>query len=205
MTIYSPQPQSPPALSLSKGCSFLRTAAWSLKKEAQSLTCSSLRLDKLRTVGFGVAGGLLIVSPVQAASSEDLAAIDRAVAEFTGAPAAPIDRRLRLIPCAQPYTLSWYGTRQDTVEVRCPVAGGWRLFVPLAISAAPPAAPAIARGDAVTIVAGDDSFTVTQPGEALESGPPGAWIKVRPTGAAASAPPLRARVLRPGQVGIALP
>lgn len=141
----------------------------------------------------------------------DLAEIDRAVARFAGAPtgvpggaAMPLDRRLRLAPCRVPLALGWYGTLRDTVEVSCPVAGGWRLYVPLmgaAQSAA--AAPLVARGDAVTITVSGDGFAVSQPGEALEAGGEGAWIRVRGPGPKGAV--LRARVLRPGLVGIDLP
>lgn len=141
----------------------------------------------------------------------DLAAIDRAVVQFTGAApgtpggaALPVDRRLRLVPCRVPLVLGWYGTRRDTVEVRCPVPGGWTLYVPLAGSSGPAAAaPVIARGDMVTITVRGDGFAVSQPGEALEPGSEGGWIKVR--GLGANAPVLRALVLRPGVVGIDLP
>lgn len=144
-------------------------------------------------------------------ASADLAAIDRAVASFTGAPigapggaAMPVDRRLRLAPCRAPLALGWYGTRRDTVEVSCPVAGGWRIYVPLAgMARSAAAAPLVARGDAVTITVSGDGFAVSQPGEALEAGGEGAWIKVR--GVNPKAPVLRARVLRPGLVGIDLP
>lgn len=152
----------------------------------------------------------LIAAPLLAAAMPacaeplaDLGAIDRAVADFAGASALPVDRRLRLVACTQPLALRWYGAWQDTVEVACAMPGGWKLFVPLGGISAPPAAPAVMRGDAVTVTAGDASFTVSQPGEALESGPVGAWIKVR-TASAGSAP-LRARVIRPGLVGIELP
>ena len=61
----------------------------------------------------------------------------------------------------------------------------------------------IVRGDAVTVRVSGDGFAVSQSGEALESGPLGAWIKVR--GTAPDAPVLRAKVLRPGLVGMELP
>lgn len=163
---------------------------------------------------------LLLAAPAFAqASHADLAAIDRAVAQFTGAAQGqpggavlPLDRRLRLAPCAAPLALGWYGARQDTVEVACPVAGGWKLYVPLVGSAktatGAPAAPAqsafaITRGDSVTITVRGEGFAVSQPGQALESGALGAWIKVRGLGQGAQV--LRGRVLRPGLVGMELP
>lgn len=156
---------------------------------------------------------LLFAAPALAQTAmADLAEIDRAVARFTGMPtgapggaAMPVDRRLRLAPCRAPLALGWYGTRRDTVEVSCPVAGGWRLYVPLIATAqsAAAAAPLVARGDAVTITVSGEGFAVSQPGEALEAGGEGEWIKVR--GVNPKAPVLRARVLRPGMVGIDLP
>jgi flagella basal body P-ring formation protein FlgA len=156
----------------------------------------------------------LATSPALAQSYVDLSEVDRAVAQFTGAAigapggaAQGADRRLRLTPCPQILTLAWYGQGRSAVEVRCPVAGGWKLYVPLSTggggsnTAAEQAA--VVRGDAVTVRVNGDGFAVSQPGEALESGPVGAWIKVR--GPTANAPVLRARVLRPGLVGMDLP
>ncbi|MGB7656669.1 MAG: flagella basal body P-ring formation protein FlgA [Novosphingobium sp.] len=152
-----------------------------------------------------------LAAPVLAQATADLDGVDRAVAQFTGAPlgqpggaAMPTDRRLRLAPCRVPLALSWHGLRRESVEVLCPMPGGWRLYVPLA--GAGPAArqsDAITRGDAVTVTVMGQGFAVSQSGEALESGPVGAWIKVRTVNA--GAPVLRGKVLRPGAVGIDLP
>ena len=152
----------------------------------------------------------LIASPGLAQGIVDPAAIDRAVADFTGAAlgtpggaALAVDRRLRLAACTAPLTLGRYGQRHDAVLVQCPTAG-WRLYVPLKADPAGPAVtPAIMRGDAVTIALGGEGFAVSQPGEALEAGPVGGWIKVRTL--ATGGTPLRARVIRPGVVGIDLP
>lgn len=153
---------------------------------------------------------LCAASPALAQAVTDPAAIDRAVAEFTGAPmgvpggaSMPIDRRLRLAACTAPLALNLYGPRQDAVVVQCPTAG-WRLYVPLKPNPAPPTAtPAILRGDAVTISLGGEGFAVSQPGEALEAGPVGGWIKVRTL--VTGSTPLRAKIIRPGLVGIELP
>ena len=162
---------------------------------------------------FAAFVALLAASPAFAQSFVDLAEVDRQVAEFTGAQigapggaAQGADRRLRLTPCPQGLTLGWYGAGRSAVEVRCPVAGGWKLYVPLTgggsvgIAAQP---PVVVRGDAVTVRVSGEGFAVSQSGEALESGPLGAWIKVR--GIAPNAPVLRARVIRPGLVGMELP
>ena len=149
-------------------------------------------------------------SPALAQAVTEPSAIDRAVADFTGAPlgapggaALPVDRRLRLAACTSSLALGWYGSRQDAVLVQCPTAG-WRLYVGLkADLAASVATPVVMRGDAVTISLAGEGFAVSQPGEALEAGPVGSWIKVRTL--AAGTQPLRARVLHPGAVGIDLP
>ena len=147
-----------------------------------------------------------------AAPFADLAVIDREVALFAGAEAEamPLDPRLRLRPCRSPLALSWRGGRRETIVAECPDAGGWRLFVPMrgGGAAGPGAAPAVNRGDAVTIAVSGPGFSVSQPGEALEAGAPGAWIRVRGLNAPArgqSAQPLRAQVVRPGLVSLALP
>ena len=148
----------------------------------------------------------LLAAPAQAGPLADLNAIDHAVAAFAGAPAAPVDRRLRLAACAAPLSLAWHGLRRESVRVDCPVAGGWRLFVPLLTGtglSAEPAVPVVTRGDAVSITVSGGGFAVSQPGEALEGGPVGAWIRVRTLNPKAQ--PLRARVIRPGVVGMDLP
>lgn len=141
----------------------------------------------------------------------DPAGIDRAVAEFTGAPvgapggaAQGIDRRLKLAPCQNPLSLGWYASRRDTVLVQCPDPGGWRLFVPLLQQGGNSGVQTsvILRGEAVTISIAGDGFAVSQPGQALEGGAVGAWIRVKTT--AANAEPLRARVVRPGLVRVDL-
>ena len=155
---------------------------------------------------------LVLAQPALADTTyADLAAIDQAVVRYTGQPlgapggaAALVDRRLRLMRCGVPLALTWYGSQHDAVQVDCPLAGGWRLYVPLvSAQAGPAAAPAIQRGDAISISVAGDGFAVAQPGEALESGAVGAWIKVRTVDAKAQ--PMRARVLAPGQAGIDLP
>ncbi len=143
------------------------------------------------------------------AQSADLAAIDQAVAQFTGAAigtpggaAHPVDRRLRLRPCAATLALEWHGMRRDSVQISCPAPGGWRIYVPLTSGvAAQREAPLVAKGDAVTVTVSGDGFAVSQQGEALEAGTAGQWIKVR----LSRGEPLRARVMRPGAVGIVLP
>lgn len=164
-----------------------------------------------RTLPFALPA-LIMATAAQAQTSpfHDLVAIDREVATFLGAgigeeggATLPVDRRLRLAACRSRLTLGWQGTRQDTVLVQCPDAGGWRLFVAVGganrqgTAAAPAAPPAIARGDALTIAVAGEGFSVSQAGEAMESGAIGGWIRVRTS---AKAIPIRARIERPGLV-----
>jgi len=145
-----------------------------------------------------------LASPALAQGFADLDEVDRQVSAFVGQPAPPVDRRLRLARCTAPLALDWYGSVRQAVQVRCPSAGGWTLYVTMPAAAASAAAPPlIQRGDSVTIQVGGEGWAVSQPGEALEPGAAGTWIKVR--GVAPKAPVLRGRVLRPGLVGVDLP
>lgn len=144
---------------------------------------------------------LLAASPALANGFTDPSAIDAEVSRFAGPGAQPVDRRLKLAACANPLSLEWYAGRRDTVLVRCPDAGGWRLFV--AIAGTPTAAaPAVLKGEAVTVAVKGPGFTVSQSGEAMEPGAVGAWIRIRT--AAGGTQPLRAQVVRPGLVSVDL-
>lgn len=153
---------------------------------------------------------LALPASLQAQPNTDLASLDRAVEQFTGAAIGqpgganqPVDRRLHLARCEAPPVLSWYGTGRDTVLIRCPDAGSWRIFVPLTAAASTSnSQPAVLRGEAVTIAVEGDGFSVAQAGEALDAGAVGSWIRVR--GSNASAQPFRARIVRPGLVALDL-
>lgn len=159
----------------------------------------------------------LALAMTAAAPFADLDALDRQVARFTGAgigqeggATSAVDRRLRLNPCASQLALSWRTQRQSTVVVQCPDIGGWRLYVPVNRAAPAPAKaelPAINRGDAVSIAVTGDGFSVSQPGEALEAGTVGSWIRVRAVNGSRrfNKDTLRAKIIRPGLVGIPLP
>ena len=146
-----------------------------------------------------------------AAAFADLDAIDRQVATYTGAPIGavggalqPLDRRLRLRLCNSPLALAWRGDAHDTLVAECPDTGGWRLFVPVkAAAGSPSGAPAVNRGDAVTMAITGDGFSVSQPAQALDAGSIGAWIRVR--GVGGKGEPQRAQVVRPGLVALPLP
>lgn len=150
-------------------------------------------------------------TPALAAGFADPAAIDRAVAEFTGAQVGmpggartPVDRRLRLASCGAGLMLEWYGRARDTVLVRCPEQGGWRLFVPLAAGGTQQSGPdVVGRGEMVTITVRGAGFSLSRQGEALEAGAIGEWIRVKPANKGGE--PLRAQVVRPGVVGMELP
>lgn len=157
---------------------------------------------------------LVLAAALTAAPFADLEAIDRQVSGFTGAGVGepggaqtPVDRRLRLRPCASPLALTWRSSARDSVVVQCGDNGGWRLFVPVAQGGQGMVqAPVISRGDAVSISIQGDGFSVSRPGEAMESGPVGAWIRVRPVAASGPASePMRAQVVRPGLVALPLP
>lgn len=77
---------------------------------------------------------LLLALPVQAADFQSVASI-RAAALSTLDPAteaeASVDAVLRLPACPAPLQARATGNR--TVEVACPQAGGWKLFVPVTV------------------------------------------------------------------------
>lgn len=151
---------------------------------------------------------MLATAILAAAAFADLAAIDRAVEDFIGAPPgneggaqAPVDRRLRLSPCPTPLVLSWRTARHDTVVVECRQGQGWRLFVPVrTVAQVASTEILIRRGDPVSLTLSGPNFSISQPAEALDPGGTGAWIRVR--GLGAKAQPMRARIVRAGLVVI---
>lgn len=147
-------------------------------------------------------------SPQTPPAIQSTAAIDAAVARFTGhrlgepgGARAAVDPRLRLAACAAP-AIEWRSAARDAVVVRCPDPQ-WRLFV--AITAPPPApaaaaaptptpipatapapaarpAPApivVRRGDAVLVEAGAEGFAVSREGVAMNDAAAGARLTVR--------------------------
>lgn len=145
---------------------------------------------------------------------QDLNAIDRAVAGFTGRPvgveggaATPVDVRLRLASCPT-LALSWRQDNHDAVVVRCS-APEWRLYVP--VVAAPPApAPATApapapppkpvivikRGDPVSVEVRSAGFLITRDGVAMNDAAEGARLLVNVDG---PKKPIQAIALEPGR------
>jgi flagella basal body P-ring formation protein FlgA len=146
---------------------------------------------------------------------QDLDALDRKVAISLGADigapggaANPIDRRLRLAPCADALVEPPVG---GAATVRCPSLG-WRLRVPLvrggggiAASAASPVAarvraePVVRRGDPVEMQVATGGFTVSLQAIAEQDGAPGDRIRVR---ADSKSAPRMAEVVDAGQVRI---
>ncbi len=129
---------------------------------------------------------------------QDTAAIDKAVATFTGKPIgseggarATVDPRLKLATCPM-VAMSWRTDAHDAVVVSC-TGPEWRLFVPVIMppksaQVAPAAAPAVAaasaekiikRGDPLVIEAGSDGFSITREGVALADAAQGQRLMVR--------------------------
>lgn len=150
-----------------------------------------------------------------AAAYQDTAALDRAVAAFTGKPIgeeggarAIVDPRLRLAICPT-VALSWRTDARDAVVVACS-GPNWRLFVPVrmppqaTVVARAAAAPApvqsaekvIHRGDALVIEAGADGFSITREGVAMADAAAGQRLMVRVDGAKM---PVQAVAVAPGR------
>ena len=165
----------------------------------------------MRMIQLLAAATIAAAAPATAAGFTDPAVIDHAVAQFTGVSVGgeggarlPVDRRLKLSQCDAPLALEWYGRNRDSVLVRCPVAGGWRIYVPVVTApVAAKAEPAVNRGDTVALVVQGRGFTLSRQGEALEGGAVGEWIRVRPVGEKTD--PVRLRIVEPGKVGMSLP
>lgn len=170
-----------------------------------------------------LAVALAVSSPAAAQQKfENLDRLDSLVAMTVGAnlgepggPVAPIDRRLKLIPC--PGTPSIDGPVFGAAIVKCD-AVGWRIRVPLAHGGvqanvtvptqravsqrapAPSREMVVKRGDPVQLVAGGAAFSVTRLMVADEDGAIGGMIRVR--GEDKKAPPVLAQVVEMGMVRI---
>lgn len=142
----------------------------------------------------------LLLAAVIAPGFQDTAALDRAVAAFTGHAAGDeggartaVDGRLRLKTCPM-VAMAWRSDAKDAVVISC-TGPDWRLFVPvrravpLPAAAAAPAAmriatpvkadPVIRRGDPVVIEAGSAGFAISREGVAMADAAPGARFLVR--------------------------
>lgn len=173
----------------------------------------------MQTTSTLIAVGLLAAAvpataPAWANAPMDAADIDRAVMEFTGAAIGqpggarlPVDRRMRLNQCGAPLQLEWYGKARDSVQVHCPDAG-WRIYVAVQQVAqeAQPGQPGgdqivVSKGETVSIIVEGGGFSLSRQAVAMEEGAVGAWIQVRPA-QGKKADPVRAQVVRPGQVAV---
>jgi len=155
---------------------------------------------------------LLAAAP---AAFQDIAALDRAVAGFTGhalgeegGARTPIDARLRLRACPMA-AIAWRSDAHDAVTISC-TGPDWRLFVPVrrsvpvtSVAAAAPrvvppvkAEPVIRRGDPVVIEAGSEGFAISREGVAMADAAPGARFLVRVEDAKA---PVQAMALAAGR------
>lgn len=142
----------------------------------------------------------LLLAAAAPAAFQDIAALDRAVAGFTGhalgeegGARTPIDARLRLRACPMA-AIAWRSEAHDAVTISC-TGPDWRLFVPVrrsvpvanvAAAAAAPrvvppvkAEPVIRRGDPVVIEAGSEGFAISREGVAMADAAPGARFLVR--------------------------
>lgn len=134
---------------------------------------------------------IAVANPLAAATPvfQDIAALDRAVAAFTGkaigeegGARTPVDTRLKLAACPM-VSMAWRSDAHDAVVVTC-TGPQWRLFVPMRTPAVAPKGPAplvitpsevvplrpvyvIKRGDPVTISAASSGFSITREGVAV--------------------------------------
>ena len=151
----------------------------------------------------------LLAQPATATELHDLAAIDREVAAFTGAPIggsggaqAQVDRQMRVVRCGQPLALDFYGAR-TSVRVLCPDPGSWRVFVPLMQArGAEQAAAVVSRRDLVRVEAGGVGFRISRSGEALEDGRVGAMVRVRIDDGSRQGRVIAAEVIEAGRVRV---
>lgn len=145
---------------------------------------------------------------------QDTAALDRAVADFTGRPLGseggartPVDARLKLATCST-LMMKWRQDNHDAVVISC-AHPEWRIFVPVVLApvAAPlppaPAAPVAAkpdyvikRGDPVSVEVNTDGFAVTRDGIAMTDAAAGARLLVDVAG---PKKPIQAIALEPGR------
>lgn len=139
-----------------------------------------------RLLFFGIAAAGAVEAGADPGRT-DPTRIDRIVEAFTGTAIGqpggarqPADRRLQLAPCTSPLQASWHGAPGRTVRVACNDGPGWQVFVALQpLPATANAAPAVKRGDRLTVTVRGRGFTIQQPGEAAEAGLIGDWITVR--------------------------
>jgi flagellar basal body P-ring formation protein FlgA len=160
-----------------------------------------MRLTNFALVLAVVGGSAAHAAP---AALENLDFLDARIAVFLGGTAAdagknaqPVDRRLRLIACAEGALFD--PPSMGAIAAYCP-SRGWRVRVPLiGGTTAEPIEVVIRRGDAVQLAYVGAGFDVTTSATALEDGRSGGTVRVKPpTGTS----PVTARVRGPGAVAI---
>ncbi len=128
---------------------------------------------------------------------QDLDALDARIAEV--GQALPVDRRLKLPRCASSPEITQAGP--SALAVRCADAG-WRILVPLTVSAAPSVAEAdIRKGDLVDLSITGEGFSVSTTATALEDGRKGRALRLKAEG---SAPAITASVMGTGKARLDL-
>ena len=161
---------------------------------------------------------LFAAAPAAAAGFQNLEALEFRLVSALGAgigqpggPAASIDRRLKLLSCAEPTLIA--PPVAGAVAIRC-ASAGWRIRVPLVRDGSAPAAPTAApvrlaaatkqppvirRGDPVELRAEAAGFSVSNEMIADGDGAPGDRIRVR---ADRQSPPVMVEVVAAGLVRI---
>jgi flagellar basal body P-ring formation protein FlgA len=92
-------------------------------------------------VSVAYAGDIQWQSPaaIEAAAREHVEAHGMKLGMRRKLQAGPLDERLRLVQCSRPFATAFApgvnAPPRMTVEVRCPVAGGWKVYVPVKVSA----------------------------------------------------------------------
>jgi len=168
-----------------------------------------MRLTYILAAVLPAAALLVLAAPVFATALHDLAAIDREVAAFTGAPIGgaggaqgQVDRQMRLAQCSQPLVIDYYGGR-TSVRVVCPDTASWRVFVPLMrASIGQSSAPVVVRRDLLRVEAGGAGFRVSRSGEAMEDGTPGQMIRVKIDDGSRQGRVITAQVIEAGRVRV---
>ncbi len=165
------------------------------------------------SISGGIAALTLITaSPVIAASFQDLATLDVAVAATMGAEIgapggarAPVDRRLKLKPCPEAPAVS--GPVMGAAVVRCAPLG-WAIRVPLLLNGSQSAQTtgtgdaerdAVTRGQAVRLTVDGVGFSLSRTMIADATGRIGDMISVREH---RSARPILARITGVGEVTV---
>lgn len=114
---------------------------------------------------------------------EDLDALDARLSVASNGTAARLDRRLRLVRCAEPAAIE--PLMQGGLELACP-SRGWRLRVPIALANAASIdqqPTLVKRGESVQVAIVGSEFTLHYQAIVTEAGRMGDTIRVKFVGA----------------------